>query len=345
MLSLKITAPYEIQKDISEERTCPLPDNSVLIKIKRVSLCGSDIRLYKGQYNGPCCYPIIFGHEWSGEIIKVGNGVKDYSPGDRVTGDCSCFCGKCSNCKDDKNLCINIEKFGITKDGYAKDIALADEKYIYKAPSDISFDVLALCEVFAVAAHAIKRSGFKAGVNKKVMIIGCGAVGLAALLLLYKHYGCYDISVNERSEVKLHKLQDIFPEIFKDIKLVREEKKQIGGYRDIYDDSVFDYIFDASGTVKGLSYALCKACTGGTISYIGLDDEPLEMSKLITLKALKISGSVGGTGEFEEVLLFLQKHQNIVQRMVTFEVEADKAEEAFFQAIHNEENIKSQIIF
>jgi len=106
-------------------------DNEVLVKVKCVGLCGSDIGLYHGKYEGVHSYPIIFGHEWSGEIVEVGNHVIEFKKNDRITGDCSLWCGDCSFCDNDKNLCRNIQKFGITKDGACREYFSINVKYIY----------------------------------------------------------------------------------------------------------------------------------------------------------------------------------------------------------------------
>ncbi len=344
MFKLKITAPFKIERDENDEIPF-ISEDEVLVSIKRVSLCGSDIKLLKGEYDGPCHYPVIFGHEWSGEITGTAADEKLFKVGDRVTGDCSLFCDECDACKKDKNLCRNIKKAGITTDGYARDLAVVKKKYIYKASGEISFKALALCEIFAVALHAIKRSGIKPEDKNNILIIGCGAVGLAAFFLLKYKYKYKNISLKELFSDKRTALKNIFSGEFADDSFVSGGYRTDGTYEDIYDSKGFDYVFEASGSTNGLADAMMLAAPEGIISYLGMSNRPLEMSKLITLKALKLSGSIGGTGEFEEVLEFFKEYGVLAEKMVTFEIDCRHAEEAFFKAVTDPGNIKSQIVF
>ena len=99
MKAYMLIKPQELQ---AQERAVPEPkDGEVLIRVANVGSCGSDIHLYKGSYNGPHSYPMVFGHEWSGFVEKTGTGVTDLKAGDKVTGDCSCYCGTCPACCKD----------------------------------------------------------------------------------------------------------------------------------------------------------------------------------------------------------------------------------------------------
>ena len=85
------------------EDSIPEPGaDEVVVKVCYITLCGSDIHLMNGTYNGPVNYPILFGHEWSGIVEKTGDNVTEFKTGDKVTGDCSRFCGECEFCRTDK---------------------------------------------------------------------------------------------------------------------------------------------------------------------------------------------------------------------------------------------------
>ncbi len=156
MQRLTITAPQQLVLD-EVEATVDLPPEHALVRVKVISLCGSDNKLFLGRYNGPAVYPIVFGHEWSGIVLEVNSKSEKIAVGDKVTGDCSRWCGACTNCDFDKNLCSNIEKFGITMNGFAQQLVVVPLQYLYKAPASLDLHVLAMAEFFAVAWHAIKK--------------------------------------------------------------------------------------------------------------------------------------------------------------------------------------------
>lgn len=341
MKSLKIVAPYKIEIKESEEKNDVLTPGKLKIRVNRVSLCGSDIKLYEGKYSGPCRYPLIFGHEWSGEVIGVAEGEDKFELGDHVTGDCSMWCGSCSNCKTDKNLCSNIEKFGITIDGYSRDVVIADSKYIYRAPNKLSFKALALTECFAVSLHALRCAGIeKLDKNSKILVIGGGAIGIAAYMFLRYHFHFANVSITEKNEKRLHTIQYIFPDIQVEAQNGGESKNE---YQSIYANEGFPYIFDATGSTKGLDSAIQLASAAGKISYVGMDGSELANSKLITMKRLTVSGSIGGTGEFPEVISFFENNEEMVSKVVTCVVDCEDAEKAFKEMSNNPSNIKCQI--
>lgn len=342
MKSLKLISPHQIciEEDFPDMRP---NENQLVIKIKRVSLCGSDIKLYNGTYGGPSSYPIIFGHEWSGEVIAISDTEKDFKVGDYVTGDCSRWCGECENCKVDKNLCQHIEKFGITIDGYARQIVIAEKQYIYQSKNKICHKVLALTEPFAVALHAL----YSAQINllpkdAKILIIGCGVIGIAAYLFLIYKFGFHDIYFVEKNVDRLNKVHRIFSDSnFQEFQESNDNKR----YQDLYSKQGFDYIFDASGMVAGLDFALEHINPFGRISYIGMTTGNLKNTKLITIKKITVQGSIGGTGHFEETIQFLEIYQELVSKLITYEKFYNKAE-AVFQVMENcKSHIKGQIIF
>lgn len=343
MKMIQIVGEKEL-KIVDESFEPKLKANQVAVLVKRVSLCGSDIKLYKGNYGGPCNYPLTFGHEWAGEVLTVAEDVVEFSAGDHVTGDCSCWCGACSNCKEDKNLCENIEKFGITIDGFSKQVAILDKKYLYRSDSMLDFKLLALAECFSVALHAIKKVR-KEGmdVDAKVLINGSGAIGIATYLLLCYKFKAKNISVYDKEPKRVGVLSNIVDKDIVNFDMTCAKGNQT--YGEMYADNGFDYIFETSGTVSGLESAIELANPFGNITYIGMSNGIIANTKLLTKKALTLRGSIGGTGEFEEIIEFFEQNRELVEKVVTFEADVDSVQEVFENMIHNPENVKCQIIF
>ncbi|MFF2910180.1 zinc-binding dehydrogenase [Paenibacillus sp. NPDC057934] len=347
MKTLRIIGPEAIEVVESEIRI-ELQQHEVAVRVNRVSLCGSDIKLYQGNYSGPCYYPLIFGHEWSGEIVAVPAGETFFAIGDYVTGDCSCWCGDCSSCQSDKNLCSRVEKFGITIDGYAREIAIINRKYLYRSEQKLPHRVFALTECFAVALHSLKSLGMSSEERSaRVLIIGCGAIGTAQYLLLKHHYQFTNLHVCDRQEERVAAIRQVVEEPDLSVyRAVKEMQSAGGSYAELYNEEGFDYILETSGTIAGLDLAIQLANPSGCISYIGFDESGnLQHVKQITMKALTVRGSIGGTGEFEEVIKFLEKNSARVEPMVTLEKCSADAAAGFEEMLFNPSHIKCQIIF
>ncbi|WP_270561778.1 alcohol dehydrogenase catalytic domain-containing protein [Bacteroides cellulosilyticus] len=200
---IRLNAPHcleILEKDISIN----LDEDEVLVEIDRISLCGSDLKLYNGCYNAPSLYPIVIGHEWAGKTIITGNKVTKVKVGDKVTGDCSIYCGKCPECNIDKNICRNIEKYGITRNGFGQKYKIVPERYLYKSSHILENKYLALTECFSVALHAIKKMKLIANAqNDEILIIGGGSIGVAIYLLLTYVYKLNNVFILESSTAKV----------------------------------------------------------------------------------------------------------------------------------------------
>ncbi len=327
-------------------REKPVPrENQVLIKVKNIGICGSDVSLFKGIYSGPHNYPLLFGHEWSGIVEEVGNGVENLKVGDKVTGDCSRYCGECEYCKIDKNLCEHIEKYGITIDGASAEYIVRDVKYVYKAPEELDFDLICLTEPIAVAAHMIKKITRITSdlVDKNILIMGGGPIGLASLMMLKRAYNCsnvdlYDI-VKNRTDLAL-KLGARKPdqEIF-------DTNNTIGDYNSMYSDTYYDIIVETTGNEKAFADSFHIVKPLGTIGCVGMIQQATIVQKLIVLKSLTVIGNIGGTGEFEEVLNFMKLNSDYVRSLVSHKFPIEAYAKAFETCKDTSTAIKVQLYF
>jgi L-iditol 2-dehydrogenase len=149
--------------------------NQVLIKVKRIGICGSDIHAYYDKHPYISC-PIVQGHEFSGEISKVGNEVEDLSTGDRVTVMPQLVCGECYPCTHGNyHICNDLKVIGCQADGAAREYIPVDQQLVVKLPDGMSFDSGAMVEPVAVGVHAVERLGSVAGMN--LLVLGAGPIG------------------------------------------------------------------------------------------------------------------------------------------------------------------------
>jgi L-iditol 2-dehydrogenase len=175
-----------------EVQSVPVPRaglGEVLCKIRAVAICGSDPEILRGDLAGtwPPSYPFIAGHEWSGEVVAVGEGVVDLKPGDRVAGQAHCGCGICRNCLAGRyTICENYGKpevghrhYGFISPGAYAQYEVYSRKSVSKMPDTISFRSGALVDTAGVALHGLELIGVTPGGS--VAVIGPGPIGLLAM--------------------------------------------------------------------------------------------------------------------------------------------------------------------
>jgi len=333
----KILRPQHIkvfELDIPE-----IKNDEVLVKVAHIGICGSDVQLYEGTYEAPFNYPISFGHEWSGKVIRTGKDVFSIFKNDKVTGDCSRFCGKCAFCHEDKNLCMNIEKFGITIDGASSEYIVRKEKYLYRSPDDIELPLLTLAEPLSVSAHLINKIERCIGPikNKKVLIFGAGTIGLGLLLLLKHFYDVKRVEIFDLSKGRLLIAKKLGAEMPPDEFFIQKEKKI--EYKDLY-MSDYDIVLESTGSAEIFSRSLEVVKPLGVIGCLGMNQKAVIQQKLIVTKALKIIGSIGGTGEFPWIIDFIHKNIEILNNIVSHRIPIDQADKAFSISKDKEISIK-----
>ena len=193
-----MTAPKEIRFD-----TVPVPQpgpGQVLVKIKRIGICGSDIHVYHGKHPYTK-YPVTQGHEVSGRIAAVGEGVTGFRVGQKVTIEPQVFCGKCHPCTHGKyNLCESLKVMGFQTTGTASEYFAVDQSKVDLLPESMDFDEGAMLEPLAVTVHAAKRAGDVKGLN--VCVLGCGPIGILLIQSL-KAFGAAKVLATDVSDYRL----------------------------------------------------------------------------------------------------------------------------------------------
>ena len=198
MLQQVMTAPKKI-----EFREVPMPaigKDQVLVKIMKIGICGSDIHVYHGQHPFTS-YPVTQGHEVSGEIVKIGDNVIDFSIGQKVTIEPQVVCGKCYPCRHGKyNLCEELKVMGFQTTGTASEYFAVDSAKVTPLPDSMSFAKGAMIEPLAVAVHAAKQVGDVKGLN--IVVIGAGPIGNLVAQSL-KGLGAKKVMITDISNYRL----------------------------------------------------------------------------------------------------------------------------------------------
>lgn len=172
----------------------------VLIRIKRIGICGSDIHVYYGEHGGTD-YPVTQGHEVSGQIVEVGEGVTAFLPGQKVTIEPQVVCGKCYPCRHGKyNLCEELKVMGFQTTGAASEYFCVNQSKVTRLPDNMSYDDGAMIEPLAVTVHAAKH--FTELKGAKVAILGCGPIGIL-LAQSCKALGAEKVMITDVSDYRL----------------------------------------------------------------------------------------------------------------------------------------------
>ncbi len=173
MLQVKMTEAFKMRF-----LDAPIPepaDDEVLVQMKRVGVCGSDIQVYHGKHKY-MRFPVVQGHEGAGVVARLGTGVSGFAPGDRVTIQPQVFCGQCAPCRSGHyNVCQNLKVYGVHADGMFSEYFAVPASKLLRLPEAMSFDAGALVEPAAVATGAIRRCGEVRG--KNFLVLGAGAIG------------------------------------------------------------------------------------------------------------------------------------------------------------------------
>ena len=198
MIQQVMTGPGNI---LFREVPTPAPSaNQVQVKIKRIGICGSDIHVYYGEHKGTG-YPVTQGHEVSGRITALGEGVSHLHVGQKVTIEPQVVCGECYPCRHGKyNLCENLKVMGFQTTGTASEYFVTDQNRVTALPDEMTYDEGAMIEPLAVTVHAAKR--FQDLYGAKVAILGCGPIGIL-LAQSVKALGAESVMITDISDYRL----------------------------------------------------------------------------------------------------------------------------------------------
>jgi L-iditol 2-dehydrogenase len=311
------------QQDRAEIVELPVPhiaDDEVLVAARSVGVCHSDIDLLEGRYIIPFHYPIIPGHEWSGEVQRVGSKVTAFKPGDRVVGECV----------------IGADHFGFSISGAASQFFVAKAAWLHHLPDELSFSDGALVEPFSVAYYALVRAG-NVNASDTLVVLGAGPVGLAVTAAAAA-MGAVTVVV-EPDDVRRGVARRLGASYGVHPDEIDELLQRITGGRGA------DVVVEVSGRPAVMARALELVAFQGRVAYIGINvggDAPAKLG-LIQSKELRITGSIGSPGVWPETLRFLAKSGIDLSPLITDRFRIEQGIEAIEAAHHPLSTIKAHI--
>jgi len=261
MLQEVMTAPGVI-----EFREVPVPapaKGEVLVRIMKIGVCGSDIHVYHGKHPFTK-YPVTQGHEVSGEIAALGEGVTGLTVGQRVTIEPQVVCGECYPCRHGKyNLCEHLKVMGFQTTGTASRYFAVDQGKITPLPQDMSFDEGAMIEPAAVAVHAARRAGDLTGL--KVAVIGAGPIGILVAQAV-KALGAAQVMSTDVSDYRLA----LARECGADFTFNTREKDYGEALVEAFGPDKADVIYDCAGNDVTMDQAIQNARKGSRIILVAV---------------------------------------------------------------------------
>ena len=268
----------------------PKPErDEVLIKIKKTAICGTDLHIYKWDEwaQKTILVPMHIGHEFVGEIAEMGEDVKGFSIGDRVSGEGHITCSYCRNCRSGKrHLCRNTLCVGVNYAGAFAEYLVIPEQNAYKIPKKISDNTAAVLDPFGNAAHSALAFDL---VGEDVLITGAGPVGLMAGAIV-RRIGARHIVITDVNEYRLSLAKKMGMNVtVNPIKTPLTKIMKILGITE-----GFDVGLEMSGNAEAFCSMLTVMNNGGKIASLGISPESFAIDwNTVVLKSLVIKGIYG----------------------------------------------------
>jgi L-iditol 2-dehydrogenase len=245
-------------------------DNDVLIKMKAIGVCGSDIHYYvSGKIGSQVVnYPFPVGHEGAGEVVAVGSKVSRVKPGDRIAIEPAMSCWECDQCKDGRpHTCRKLRFLGCPgqADGCLSEYIVMPETSCFPVSSNMTYDQAAISEPLAIGVYAVRLSDMEMR-NKKIGILGFGPIGLSVLLPAMAK-GAEHIFVTDKLEHRLaiaKKAGAVWTGNPDTEDVVANLKKEV--------PELLDIVFECCGQQEAIDNAVDMLKPGGKLMVIGIPE-------------------------------------------------------------------------
>jgi (R,R)-butanediol dehydrogenase/meso-butanediol dehydrogenase/diacetyl reductase len=321
-------------------------DDQVQIRVKFCGICGSDLHAYLEGWGLPTkpypltgkTVPITLGHEFSGEVVKVGAKVSDLKVGDAIAVEPLIACGECENCRSGNyNFCNRAVAsdgagnfLGFSQDGGMAEYANIDDVFAHKLPQGLDFDLGAICEPTSVGYEALKKCHLRAG--QSVAVMGAGPIGLVTALLA-RIAGASRVFISDVSEVRLQKARDLgFTDI---INPTKEDPVEV--VRGVYPNGV-DVTFECAGVQATFDTALKTTKRTGILQVVALygSNVTVNMTDDIIMQGIDIIGTLCYNNSFDTVLEIINNNRDQFKQLITKKIGLDAALEDGIKALSSD---------
>ncbi len=289
MTAVRLHAPGDLRLD-----EIPIPEpgpNEVLLRVHRCGICGTDLHIAKGNFPAPNL-PLVLGHEFSGTVVGLGNGVHDVEVGARVVVDINISCGHCYFCtRGQKLFCPHVAQLGVHQAGGLADYVTAPATNLHILPDSLSLDTATYVEPLACAVHGQDRIGIRSG--DRVLVIGGGPMGLAHIALARLN-GATSVIVSEPDPSRRKLAERMGAD-----ELIDPSSENVqDAIADLTAGIGPDVVIEAVGSIPTYEASVAAVRRGGKVLAYGAPPQDAAMSLRpfdIYAKELTIVGSYAGT--------------------------------------------------
>ncbi len=299
-----------------------IADDEVLLSSRSVGICHSDLELLAGRYIIPFDFPVVPGHEWSGEVVRVGSAVKGLRAGDRVVGECV----------------IGQEHFGFSISGAAAEFFVAKESWLHRLPDNLSWTQGALVEPFSCGYYATVRAD-NLDASDTAIVLGAGPIGLGVVAAAAGRGA--RVIVAEPTAAR----GDLARALGADDVIDPTSDTFLAEVDAITEGAGASVVFEASGKLPAMALALEVAGFRARLVYIGIDvggSVPAKLG-LFQSKELQARGIIGSPGVWPQTLRFLSRSGVDLSPLVTASYPLARADEAIAAVLTDRAQVKVHI--
>ncbi|MFD1407489.1 zinc-binding dehydrogenase [Kroppenstedtia eburnea] len=310
--------------------------DQVKIRVKYAGICGSDIHTYEGHYKVKA--PVTLGHEFSGEVVEVGENVTEFKPGDRVTSETTFYiCGECRYCRTgDYNLCSTRMGLGTQQDGGFAKYLLARKESVHLLPGNVDDESAAMTEPLACCYHAVNKASIREG--DVVVVLGPGPIGLLTAQVAKNTGAKVIITGLTHDQVRLDKAKELGIDYA--VNIQQEDLKKF--VHELTEGYGADVVFECTGAVPAAKMGLDLLRKKGQFVQVGIyatAEIPFDLEKVIQ-KEITVTGSRSQKpGDWEPSLALMNEHRVDAKALVTHRFKITQWAEAY-KAIKSGEAIK-----
>lgn len=283
-----------------EVRTVPDPtpgEDEVLVRVLASSVCGTDVHIWEWNewaQQRVRRVPMVFGHELSGEVIRVGRGVRSLAVGDHVSAETHIVDGTCYQCRTGRmHICQNVEVLGVDRDGVFAEYAVLPELNAWKNDPGLEPAIASVQEPLGNAVHALlPEDNIEDVAGKRVLVCGLGPIGLLAVAVA-KDLGAETVVATEVNPFRAELGRTMGADAVLDP--TAEETPIATRVREATHGHGADVALEMSGHPASLQLAFESLTPGGRVSMLGLFDRPatLDFDNAVVFKAARVHGIFG----------------------------------------------------